>query len=292
MPSSHRNTHGNANRRIANPEYGCYTDLVRNEGNGGEDVKNWRYVIFTMLLALLWTTWCRAGILDELTGIVEGLVGDGSAHVMSEAEMVDLAKERLREKYGLEFENEAEKKTYSHENGKESNPMVLRAYAHPAGKEQEQCYIIVKEPNTVMDNYSICEYSNAILAVVNDEAKQFGLEASARVSYPATEERLESGLEADDILHRKDCTIIFEPQAGVDGEASSNIPLIRRWMRFLYSRDYKWHFRLCDERVPSNIIFTLDPGDNGFSSEEDWSDELLAEYISEGLGKISRQEAP
>lgn len=61
------------------------------------------------------------------------------------------------------------------------------------------------------------------------------------------------------------------------------VPLIRAWMEKLYPADFNWYFELRDKENDELRYFTLAPGDNGFDSTDNWSDEMIARYIADNI---------
>ena len=198
----------------------------------------------------------------------------------TEEEMVQYAKDQLMARYGQEFEIETTDRFYAHVNGHDSNPMTLRAFAHPVSNTRERCYVIVTEPDIFKDNYFIYEYSDAILKPIDKALHDAKLKGHANVDYPASEVPLESGLDPKDVLHHDGCVIVFEQRVEDGMSPEDGAKLVREWMKFLYPLDYEWYFNLY-RSSDVDPWFTLDPVDNGFKSADDWSDDLLIKYLSD-----------
>ena len=237
--------------------------------------KTW---ILAAALALAFATVCEAGPLDSFSGSFEENHMESENRVYTEIEMADFALERLEEKYHKPFEIESSGRMYGHQDGKENKPVSLRAYAHPAGNEEERFFLIVTEPDSFRDNYWVYEYKQEVTKLVEKQLEPFGLKAVLEIDYPVTAEKPSPDLTAEELLHDPECILFFEPRIENQKQKSDYIPVIRQWMEFLYPLDYNWYFEL--HRDPDDaLIFTLDPGDNGFKSSEDWKDELLESYI-------------
>lgn len=224
---------------------------------------------------------CQAGPLEDFFEWIEEDPMENEKSVYTEEEMVKDALACLEERYSAAFEIEPDGRTFGHQNGSEDGPMTLRAYAHPTDREEERFYVIVTEPDSIRDNYWVYEYQPEVAARVQKDLDTAGLTAGIVVDYPATAGRPSQILTAEQLLEDPKCILFFEPTAEDQEDSSAYVPLIRQWMQFLYALDYNWYLEL--HRISDNkVIFTLDPGDNGFTGAEDWSDSLIESYIREG----------
>lgn len=86
-----------------------------------------------------------------------------------------------------------------------------------------------------------------------------------------------------DYLYSGQTTIFFYAYVEDVEDHSEYVPLIKAWMEKLYNADFKWYFELREKGNDELHYFTLDPGDNGFTSVDDWSDELIAKYIEDNI---------
>ena len=238
---------------------------------------------FALALAavLAFSVFCEAGPLDDLLGFFEGKQMNEEKSLYTENDMVEYALARLEEKYHVTFEIEPDGRMFGHQDGNEKKPLNLRAYGHPVGNEEERFFVIVTESGGFRDNYWVFEYQNEVAELVKKDLEAFDLEADIEVDYPATEEKPAADLTAQQLIYDPECILFFEPQVDDQETQEGYVPVIRQWMRFLYGLDYNWYLEV-HRKSDQALLFTLDPGDNGFKSEEDWSDERIAEYIRIG----------
>lgn len=199
--------------------------------------------------------------------------------VHTEEEMKEFALKCLEEKYGKKFLIDDAHCHYNHFNGHEEQPMVLRAKAYPEEDESDICGIFVEEPNVFQDNYSINFYRQEIEEKIVPEMDKFGIEGKIEFDYPYMTGTIGNNLSAEDIIYDKNTCICFFPSAAMESDMSVYIPLIRKWLDFLYTCDYDWYFALTDEEDMDYQFIGISKGDYGYTSSDQWSDEKIMEGI-------------
>lgn len=134
-------------------------------------------------------------------------------------------------------------------------------------EEGKSCYFLLNDGN-LHDNYSIHYYEDDILSLINGYPKG----GTVTVEYSVYGKRLEGKQDPKEFLYDSNVEIWFSTQV----TRKNFLTVIRPWLNFLYDQDYKWYFEAYDGQI---LAFTLDPGDNGFTSSQDWSDEMLLRYV-------------
>ena len=204
---------------------------------------------------------------------------------MTEDDLIDAAAGILKERYGKDFVIEEEGRTFTRGDGRGSGVSVMRAYAHPKDDSSDRFYVIA-ENGRCRDNYSALERRDEVEKLMNDAASAAGLTADARMTYSATETPIPPQMTAEEILLDDRCVIRFEPELADEETPEGYVDEIRKWMDFLYRLDCRWYME-AKRKSDGEVIFTLDPGDDGFSGSGDWSDSLIAEYVEDCLFRIS-----
>ena len=203
--------------------------------------------------------------------------------VHTEEEMKDYALLRLKEKYNKEFEFEEDLR-YRPEN---DDIMCLNGHAHVIGDEELRCYFGVTEPNQFRDNYASNYYKEDIKKYLEPTLKNISSEYEISVGYDINSKVFDPEMDFKKYLYNDKCEIYYTAYVKEVSDYHQYIPIIREWMEVLYKADYKWYFELHDIDDKDKYYFTLDPGDNGFNSPEDWKDELIYKYI---LSRLEFQE--
>ena len=226
---------------------------------------------------------------DELSKIVEKMTVSGErSGPATEEDLAKRAEETLKERYGIDFVIEEENRVFSQKNGTTGSPSTLRAYAHPKKKEKARFYVIVEEKGPCRDNYSALARKDDVEDLVSDRMMDAGLTSDVTLTYSATEEPIPDWMTAEDILYDGRCTMYFEPELEDEDSPEGYVGEIRKWMDFLYPLDYNWYMEV-KRKSDGEVIFTLDPHDNGFTESGDWKDSLIAGYVEDCLYRISMQ---
>ncbi len=212
-----------------------------------------------------------------LTGCSKSNKGDDleNIDVHSEQEMLDFALSYLDQKYDEQFVIDKSYYKYKHKNGHEDAPMVLNARFHPIGDDHLVGAFYLEEPNIISDNYSIIMHQYEVEDVLFPEfAKQ---DLSAVISIDASQIRgdLDKDISAEEIIYDDRVTIQVYQPVNRNADMKENLPLIRKWLDYLYTCDYEWDFGLIAEDDNNYILFQINKSDCGYQSADDWSDEEL-----------------
>lgn len=218
-----------------------------------------------------------ANPLDDLLSLFGVRTTDSNVNVRTKADMIDFALICLKERYQSSFEIEEENLTYGHKDGKKNNPFVLRAYAHPIDDVNKRFFVIVTESGECKDNYWTYMYEDEVKELVSKDMFVYDLQCDVKIDYPVTEKPYLS-LTAEELMMDKRCIIFFEPVVEDCSDVKEYVLMIRKWMDFLYALDYNWYLKMY-RASDDNVVFTLDPHDNGFHASDDWTDELIASYF-------------
>ncbi len=204
--------------------------------------------------------------------------------VHTEEEMRAFALECLEQKYGKPFLIDETYCEYEHFNGHEDKPMVLYARAYPEGDEKDICGLYVEEPNIFKDNYSVNYYLPEIEEKIFPEMEQYGVEGKIEIDYPLMTGTIADNLSAEDVIYDGSTRLFFYQEVAEESDISAYIPLIRKWMDFLYTCDYDWYFALTAEGDLNYQFFGISKGDYGYTSSDEWSDERIIDDIEFCMG--------
>lgn len=208
----------------------------------------------------------------------KGKVDHKDVNVSTEVDMKDYALKVLEEKYGQAFEIASILK-YDHKDGEENKPMYLNGYAHVIGNEDLDCYFVVTEPNEFVDDFATNYYKEAINKQLSKDFSDLSNEYDIFIDHDLTDKVFDPKMDYQKYLYNKQCCIDVTVYVPYSEDAHDYISVIRAWMDKLYGAKYDWYFELHDQEDKDKCYFTLDPGDNGFDSADDWSDELIYDYI-------------
>ena len=203
--------------------------------------------------------------------------------VHSEEEMREFALNCLEEKYGKPFVIDESYYVYEHFNGHENMPMILNARAYPEGDENDICAFYVKEPNFFKDNYSVNSYLPQIEDKIFPEMEKYGIEGKFDLIYPLSTGTVGDNLSVDDIIYNNGATIYFYQEVEEESDISAYIPLVRKWLDFLYTCDYDWYFTLTAEGNINYQYIGISKGDFGYTSTDEWSDERIIHHIETSI---------
>ena len=208
--------------------------------------------------------------------------------VHSEEEMREFALNCMEEKYGKPFLIDETYCNYVHFNGHEDMPMVLYARAYPEGDEKDICGLFVEEPNTFKDNYSVKLYRHEIEDVIFPKMEQYDLEGEIEIDYPLMVGTIGDDLSAEDIMYDRNTCIDFFQPVDKEEDIREYIPLVRKWLDFLYTCDYEWYFALTDKENFYYQFIGISKGDHGYTTEEEWSDEQLLRVMEASISYSER----
>ena len=199
--------------------------------------------------------------------------------VHTEEEMRAFALECLEEKYGKPFLIDETYCEYEHLNGHEDKPMALYARAYPEDDEKDVCGLLVEEPNIFKDNYSVNYYLPKIEEKIFPEMEKYGVKGQIEIEYPLMTGTIGENLSAEDVIYDGNTKIYFYQEVADQSDISAYIPLIRKWMNFLYTCDFKWYFTLTAEGNINYQYIGISKSDYGYTSSDEWSDERIIEEI-------------
>lgn len=213
----------------------------------------------------------------------EGLK-DRQVHVETMEEMKTFAKEKLSERYGTPFiimDEKPEALTYVAD--EESKHLSGQAYVK--GEPDKSCYFRVEAPHTFKDDFATQYYKEEILAAIQPQLE--GIEKSSYniiIDHDLSSKLIDpSKTSYKDYLYDGHCCLCFTAFTEEKEALEQYIPVIREWMNVLYAADYHWYFELRSSEDQEKILFTLDPGDNGFDASEDWEDDYICRCIESNL---------
>ena len=216
--------------------------------------------------------------LQNVKESIEQYYANKDIKVHTEDEMRAFALECLEVKYGKTFKIDESYCQYVHKDGHEEMPMILSARAYPEDDPMDLCGILVEEPNIFKDNYSVKLYRQEIEEIITPEMEKYKVNGQIEIDYPLMSGTIGDDLRATDIIYDDDTCICFYQE--VDEEDKDTlIPLIRKWLDFLYSCDYDWYFALVDKNENDNQLFCVSKGDFGYTSSKEWSDERIIDIL-------------
>lgn len=252
-------------------------------------------ILFVLICAgCLMMTGCSTDEVDsvketvgETARVVKESVDTYNRHkdieVHSEEEMREFALNCLEEKYGKTFVIDEGYCEYEHFNGHENMPMTLRARAYLEGDENVTCGLYVEEPNIFKDNYSAKCYLPQIKEKIFPEMEKYGIEGEIELEYPVSTGTVGDNLSADDIIYDGSAQIYFYQEVEEESDISAYIPLVRKWLDFLYNCDYDWYFTLTAEGNINYQYIGITKGDFGYTSTDEWSDERIIHHIETSI---------
>ncbi|MCR5719964.1 MAG: hypothetical protein K6F84_05310 [Lachnospiraceae bacterium] len=198
-----------------------------------------------------------------------------NVNVHTEDEMLEFALSYLEEKYGEEFVIDKSFYKYKHKNGHEDAPMVLNARVRPVSDDSLVAAFYLEEPNLIRDNYSAVSHLHEVEDVLFLEFEEHGLEGTIIIDASSLDEDLDEDVTAEDIIYNDKIDIKIYQPVNKDGEMEDNLPLIRKWLDYLYTCDYNWDFGLVAEDDSDYILFQINKFDHGYNSSAEWSDKEL-----------------
>ena len=207
---------------------------------------------------------------------VEAEITYKDVNVSTEEDMKAYALERLEEKYKQAFEIE-EIFVYGHQDGEEDMPMYLNGKVHVVGNESLYCCFSVTQPHLFTDNYEMNYYKEDIIKYAKESIKGVSDDYKIQIDHSLTAKVYDSKMDYKEYLYDGLCCIRYTVCVEDSEDYHTYIPMIRKWMDALYTLDYEWFFEVCDK--DGQWYFTLDPGDNGFDSSDDWDDKMIYESI-------------
>lgn len=246
-----------------------------------DDMKTWKVIL--LLAGCLALTGCSKDQAKKTTknlvrSVVEN-VNEYQQHkdveVHTEEEMREFALQCLEERYGKKFQIDEAYCVYGHLNGHEELPMTLRARVYAEEDAGKIGGIFVEEPNIFQDNYSVMLYLDAVEAVIRPEMEKYGLEGAIQISYPLVVGTIGDDLSAEDILYDDSTCICFYAAVEREDDPDAYLPLIRKWLDFLYTCDYMWYFALAYEGDLDRQVIGISKGDYLHTSQEEWTDEEI-----------------
>ncbi len=203
-------------------------------------------------------------------------------NVRTKEEMGDFALRCLKDKYGKEFVIDYE--TFSrYKDGSDTDDgrALLKARAFPSDEPSEVCGITVKEPNIFKDDYYCYLYKDEIKKIIDPQLEAYGLEHDFQIYNDVQLEGLpDEKITAEEFLANRGTEIWFDIPVDEQEDVKEYIPIIRKWMDFLYSTDeFDWYFSLCSKYEFNKYYFTLKKGDGKKQSSSEWSDEEILQEI-------------
>lgn len=230
--------------------------------------------------SLLWVSILAGGC--SMTNDIQEKMKYKDIEVHTEDEMKEFALESLKEKYKQEFEF-VDDFIYEHEDGEENKPMYLNGYAYVATNRELGCYFEVREPNKFVDDYATNYYEDDIKQYLKESLKGGLSDYEIFISYNLSDRTFKPTMNFRKYLYDDNCCINYTAYVEQSEDVHTYIPLIREWMKELYKADYRWYFELHDTENKSKKYFTLYPGDNGFDSVDDWTDDYIYECICSNI---------
>ena len=185
----------------------------------------------------------------------------------------------IRYKYGKDFAIDESYCKYGHVNGHEENSMQLRARAYPVNDPSDICGIKVVEPNKFSDTYSENKYKSVVEERLRPDMEKYGLEGAIEIEYPYMVGIMEDGLSADDVIYGPNSCIRFVDRSEKKNDTSEYIPIIRKYLEYLYTCDFEWYFTIADENDRYYQYVGISKGDHNYTSANEWTDENLLTLI-------------
>ena len=243
-------------------------------------------ILLIFLLCSAFITGCSG----SKTQRVIDIAGDAAVYVMektsdnrklkdvnvhSEEEMLEFAFSYLEEKYGEEFVIDKSYYKYKHKNGHEDAPMVLNARFRPVSDASLVAAFYLEEPGLIYDDYSVISHLHEVEDVLLPDFAGHGLEGMIVLDSSLITEDLDKNVTAEDIIYDDRIYIKVYQPVNRDSDMEDNLPLIRKWLDYLYTCDYNWDFGLVAEDDTDYILFQVNKDDHGYQSGDDWSNEEL-----------------
>ena len=196
-------------------------------------------------------------------------------NVHTEEEMLEFALSYLEEKYDEKFVIDKSYYKYKHKNGHEDAPMILNARFRPVSDDHLVAAFYVTEPNSIIDNYSMIKHQYDVEDYILPELAERGLDGYITISCPLIKGKVDDDITVEDIIYDEGVDIMFYQPVDPEIPMKDNLPLIRKWMDYLYTCDYEWFFSLTDENNPELLLYQLYKNDHGYTSADDWDDEEI-----------------
>lgn len=249
-----------------------------------------KLIVTTILIGMMTLSACSKESMSTLTKDVKGavkIVKDEAKYsdeykdidVHTESEMRSFALDALKNKYGKEFKIDESYCKYNHQNGRDTEPLQLRARAYPIDDPDDVCGIRVVEPNNFSDTYSINKYNPVVSEYLKPKMQEYGLTGDVEISYPYMVGIMEDGLSAEDIMNDGQACIRFYEKTEKKEDITEYIPTIRKWLDFLYTCDFEWYFALVDENDKYYQYAGISKGDHRYTKAEQWTDDNLISLI-------------
>lgn len=246
--------------------------------------------ILTLLLPCLLLAGC-ANAVDVAKGAVESEKTyqemkeyAKDAHVHSEEEMCDFALSCLKKKYGEDFAIDKSYYDYDHFNGHtQSSIMELRTKAYPVNDPDKVFALYVMEPNTFKDNYFQYRYKDDIAEIIAPEMEKYGLTGDFVINYPLLQGTVNEAMTSEQFLYASGTELCFYIPVEELANNEDYIPEIRKWLSYLYTCDYDWYFALCKADDTNFQYFGTTKGDNGVTSYDEVTDEMLLQQIETSI---------
>ena len=218
----------------------------------------------------------KKGIMNE-----EGFSqSDERVRGQTESSMKRFALEKLRSKYGREFEL-GQQVTYEEEDGK----WYLNGCAYVKGHEELKCYFEVSEPNRFQDDFAVNYYREDILKALKPSLANIEGVYSCEIIHDLSAATFDPKEDYRKFLYDGKCTIYYVAYAKESSSWEEYVDAIKSWMKVLYKADYNWYFVLRDAKCKTKCYFTLESKENGGDTPEDWSDEAIYEAIYSRIKK-------
>ena len=224
----------------------------------------------------------RSGAVSYIKDSIKAEIVYKDVNVSTEEDMKAYALERLQEKYNQTFEIE-EIINYDHKNGEEDMPMNLTGRGHVVGDESLYCYFEVIQPHGFKDDYATNYYKDDITEYVKKGLKGISSDYELYINHHLTVKTYDPKMDYKEYLQDGLCCIDYTAYVDESEDYHTYIPLIREWMDALYTADYKWYLKICSRQDNDKLYFTLDPGDYGFNSSDDWDDEKIYDSIVDNV---------
>lgn len=151
--------------------------------------------ILLITICCICLTGCKMSVTDIVN--IKDAIRDEQTYedveVYSEEEMREYALERLKNKYGEDFEFEEEGLKYGYWDKERKDFLYMTGWVHVIGDEEKRCVFKVKEPNDFSDNYEINYYKEEIDSYIRNEWSDLDSDYKIEIDHGLSKKEVQSG---------------------------------------------------------------------------------------------------
>ena len=161
---------------------------------------------------------------------------------------------------------------------------IFYTLAHKVGKDDFKFAVIYKlKSNKIIDKYKLKHYIKEAAIKLNNRLRAHKLKGKIQIDYPVNSIYREDIKSSQDIIRSNHTSVTFVDKVKDASDVQTYVPRIRKWLKYLYKRDYDWHYILKSKNKRGYEYINLMKGDFNYHSESEWSDDDIISLIWESI---------